>query len=45
MKVDIHARIEEDITDEVRAYADRNGISLAAAISLLLRRALEGERP
>jgi hypothetical protein len=43
MKEDIHVRIEEDIAATVRAYAARNGISLAAAISLLLRRALEGE--
>ncbi len=45
MKADIHVRIEKDITDDVRAYAARNGVSLAAAISLLLRRALKGERP
>jgi hypothetical protein len=45
MKEDIHVRIEKDITDNVRAYADRNGISLAAAVSLLLRRALEQEEP
>jgi len=44
MKDDIHVRIEQDITDSVRAYAARNGISLAAAVSLLLRHALEGER-
>ena len=29
----------------VRAYADARGISLAAAISVLLRQALEGDQP
>jgi len=43
MKEDIHAKIEKDITDDVRAYAARNGISLAAAVSILLRRALKEE--
>jgi antitoxin component of RelBE/YafQ-DinJ toxin-antitoxin module len=43
MKADIHVRIEKDITDDVRDYAARNGISLAAAVSLLLRRALREE--
>jgi hypothetical protein len=40
MKEDIHVRIETDIADDVRAYAATHGISLAAAVSLLLRRAL-----
>jgi hypothetical protein len=40
MKEDIHVRIEKDIADDARAYAAAHGISLAAAVSLLLRRAL-----
>jgi hypothetical protein len=43
MKEDIHARIEKDIADDVRVYAATHGISLAAAINLLLRRALREE--
>jgi len=43
VKKDIHVRIDEEITDAVRAYAGSHGISLAAAVSLLLRRALRGE--
>jgi plasmid stability protein len=43
MKEDIHARIEEDIMDGVRVYAATHGISVAAAISVLLRRALREE--
>jgi hypothetical protein len=43
MKEDIHVRIETDIADDVRAYAADHGISLAAAVSLLLRRALREE--
>jgi hypothetical protein len=43
MKEDIHVRIEKDIADDVRAYAAAHGVSLAAAVSLLLRRALREE--
>jgi len=43
VKEDIHVRIDQDITDAVRAYASSHGISLAAAVSILLRRALKGE--
>jgi predicted DNA binding CopG/RHH family protein len=43
MKEDIHVRLSEDLMRSVRAYATSRGISLAAAVSVLLRRALEGE--
>lgn len=43
MKEDIHVRISEEIMRGVRAYADMRGVSLAAAISILLRRALYEE--
>jgi predicted HicB family RNase H-like nuclease len=41
MKEDLHVRISEDVMRDVRAYASTAGISLAAAVSVLLRRALE----
>ena len=44
MKDNIHIRIDKDIADAARIYAARNGISLAAAISVLIRRALEGKQ-
>jgi hypothetical protein len=41
MKEDIHIRVDEDLMKEVRAYAASYGkISLAAAVSVLLRQAL-----
>lgn len=43
MKDDIHVRVDSDITAGVREFASRHGISLAAAVSLLLRRALSEE--
>ena len=41
MKEDLHIRVSEDIAQRVRAYAEQRGISLAAAVSVLLQRALE----
>jgi plasmid stability protein len=41
MKEDIHIRVDEDVMRGVRAYAASHGISLAAAVSVLLRHALE----
>jgi len=43
MKEDIHIRIDEDVMSAVRAYAARHGVSLAAAVSVLLSRALSQE--
>ena len=40
MKEDVHVRIDEDVMRAVRAYADARGISLAAAVSILLRESL-----
>jgi hypothetical protein len=40
MKEDIHIRIDEDVMSAVRAYAASHGVSLAAAVSVLLRQAL-----
>jgi hypothetical protein len=42
MKEDVHIRISSDVMFRVRAYAERHGISLAAAVSVLLSQALEG---
>jgi hypothetical protein len=39
-KEDIHVRVETGIAQDVRDYAATNGISLAAAVSILLRQAL-----
>jgi predicted HicB family RNase H-like nuclease len=41
MKEDVHVRVSEELMRQVRAYAARRGISLAAAVSVLLRLALE----
>lgn len=38
-----HIRISEDVAAETRRYAEQCGISLAAAVAVLLRRALKGE--
>jgi antitoxin component of RelBE/YafQ-DinJ toxin-antitoxin module len=43
MKEDVHVRIDEDVMRQVRAYADSCGISVAAAVSVLLRQALKGD--
>lgn len=40
-KEDLHLRIDTEIVQPVREYAEANGISLAAAVSILLRRGLE----
>ena len=44
MKEDIHIRIDEDVMRGVRSYATSNGVSLAAAVSVLLRQALKGDQ-
>lgn len=41
MKEDIHIRIEAGVMRQVRAYAEQQGISLAAAVSVLLSAALK----
>jgi predicted HicB family RNase H-like nuclease len=41
VKEDLHLRIEEEVMRPVREYATANGISLAAAVSILLTRALQ----
>jgi hypothetical protein len=43
MKEDIHARIEKDLIDEVRAWGVQHNLNLTAAIGFLLRRALREE--
>lgn len=43
MKEDIHIRVDEDVMRGVRAYADSHGVSLAAAASILLAKALKEE--
>lgn len=45
MKEDVHVRISEEIMTEVRAYAGHLGISLAAAVSVLLGLGLEAGGP
>jgi hypothetical protein len=45
MKEDVHVRISEELMRQVRAYADRRGLSLAAAVSVLLDIALEVSTP
>jgi len=40
MKEDVHVRIDEDVMQGVRAYAKARGISVAAAMSVLLRESL-----
>jgi hypothetical protein len=41
MKEEWHLRIDEEIAQAVRAYAKANGVALAAAVSILLKRGLE----
>ena len=43
MKEDIHVKVDTDVMRDVRAYAASHGISLAAAVSVLLRQALKGQ--
>ena len=43
MKEDVHVRVSEDVMRRVRAYAQRQGLSLAAAITVLLDWALREE--
>lgn len=42
MSYQLHLAIGDDLKDDVKAYADRYGISIAAAVRVLLRRALNG---
>lgn len=44
MKEDVHVRIDADLMQRVRDYATANGVSLAAAVSILLTRALKEEK-
>ena len=39
-KEDVHVRISSDVMSGVRAYAKARGISVAAAMSILLRESL-----
>ena len=39
-KEDLHIRVDTEIMQPVREYAAQNGVSLAAAISIILRRGL-----
>jgi hypothetical protein len=41
MKEDWHVKVDGEIAQAVRAYAKANGIALAAAVSILLKRGLE----
>lgn len=41
MKEDIHVKIDTDVMRGVRAYASAHGVSLAAAVSVLLSQALQ----
>jgi len=43
MKEDIHIRVSAEVMRQVRAYADRCGISLAAAAAILMLRGLDQE--
>ena len=45
MKEDVHVRVSEEVMRQVRAYAEARGISLAAAVSVLLRLGLEESKP
>jgi hypothetical protein len=45
MKEDIHIKVDAEIMQPVRQYAAANGISLAAAVSVLLKRGLEWSMP
>jgi hypothetical protein len=44
MKEEWHLRIDGEIAQAVRAYAKANGIALAAAVSILLKRGLEEQQ-
>ncbi len=44
MKEDWHVKVDGEIAQAVRAYAKANGIALAAAVSILLKRGLETSR-
>jgi hypothetical protein len=44
MKENLHLRVDTEIAQAVRAYAKANGIALAAAVSILLKRGLEASR-
>ncbi len=42
MSYQLHLAITDDLRDEVQAYAGKYGISVAAAVRVLLRKALNG---
>ena len=42
MTYQLHLAIGDDLRDDIRAYAEQYGISLAAAVRVLLRKALNG---
>ena len=42
MSYQLHLSIGDDLRGDVQAYADEYGISLAAAVRILLRKALTG---
>jgi predicted HicB family RNase H-like nuclease len=44
MNEDVHVRVSKNVMTQVRAYAKRQGLSLAAAVTVLLTQALEGNR-
>jgi len=44
MKEDWHVKVDEEIARAVRAYAKANGIALAAAVSILLKRGLDKDK-
>lgn len=41
VKEDVHVRVSEDVMRQVRAYAQQRGLTLAAAITVLLDQALK----
>jgi antitoxin component of RelBE/YafQ-DinJ toxin-antitoxin module len=38
----LHVDVPDELRNDVQAYADQYGISLAAAVRILLRKALNG---
>lgn len=43
MKEDVHIRVSADVMRQVRDYATQRGLTLAAAVTVLLDRALKEE--
>jgi len=42
MKEDVHVRIDKDVMTAVRVYAATQRVTLAAAVEMLLHKALNG---